>query len=336
MIESTVLYTEEIDDLELAVKELAAQAEGFEFQKNSVAILYMDAETEYEELYSMLKDKWNIPFVGMTAMAMLTGKQGYCKSEISIMILTSDNCKFAIGMTGNLNNDNYRDEIKNTYEMLEQELDGEEVKLVLTYGGKIPGMVGDDIVDAVDLLNKKVKLYGALASDAFKFQNYRVFCNDRIETVAQAFVLVTGDVNPKFISVNSISGKANFSYEVTKAEANQVYKLGNGTFLEALEKAGMKSDKTNVITDYIQSPFVITLDKANGLSVEALRNLTFLNHENESGAFLGGIPEGSTLEIGLINMDDVKSTVKKAFEEVFEWLKEEGKNCTTILCCKDE
>ena len=96
MIKSTVLYTEEIDDLELAVEELAAQAKGFEFQKNSVAILYMDAETEYEELYFMLKDKWNIPFVGMTAMAMLTGKQGYCKSGISIMILTSDNCKFLI------------------------------------------------------------------------------------------------------------------------------------------------------------------------------------------------------------------------------------------------
>ena len=331
MIKSIVLYTEEIDDLELAAEELTSQAQNFEFKKNNVAIVYMDAETEYKELYPLLKSKWDIPFVGMTAMAMLTGEQGYCKSGISMMILTSDDSKFAVGMTEKLDNENCKEEIKNTYERLEQELDGEEVKLVLTYGGKISGMVGDDIIDAVDVLNKNVKVYGALASDVFKFQDYRVFCNDKIEMMAQAFVLITGDINPKFISVNSISGKANFSYEVTRAKANQVYKLGNGSFLDALEKAGMKSDKTNVITDYIQSPFVLTLNKKDGLSIEVLRNLTYLDHENETGAFLGGVPEGTTLEIGLINMDDVRSTVKKAFEEALKWI--EGETCTTILCC---
>ena len=115
MIKSIVLYTEEIDDLELAAEELASQAQNFEFKKNNVAIVYMDAETEYKELYPLLKSKWDIPFVGMTAMAMLTGEQGYCKSGISMMILTSDDSKFAVGMTEKLDNGNCKEEIKNTH-----------------------------------------------------------------------------------------------------------------------------------------------------------------------------------------------------------------------------
>ena len=332
MIKSVVAYTEEIDDLEFAVEELTAQTQEFEFKKNSVAILFVDEDVEYEELYPMLKEKWDIPFVGSTAMAMLTGKQGYCKGGISVMILTSDDSKFSVGMTEPFNANNYKEKIKDAYEKIEQELDGEEVKLVLTYGGRTIGIVGDDIINAVDALDKNVKIYGALASDTFTFDSYKVFCNDQVEMVAQVFVLITGEINPRFISVNSISGKADFSYEVTEAEGSYVYKLGKDTFLDALDKAGMKSDKVDVITDYIQSPFLVSIDKPNGLTVGALRNLLTLDHEKKSGGFLGGIPEGCTLEIGLINMEDVKNSVKKAFEELNEWFKEEGKDCTTILC----
>lgn len=332
MINSIVVYTEEIDDLELAVEELTAQTKDFEFKKNSVAILFGDEDLEYDELYSMLKEKWNIPFVGSTAMAMLTDNQGYCKSGISVMIMTSDESKFSVGMTETIDINNYKEEIKNTYERLEQELDGEEVKLVLTYGAKISEIVGDEIIDAVEEVNKNVKIYGALASDTFTFESYRVFCNDREGNAAQVFVLITGEINPKVISVNSISGKANFSYEVTESEGNCIYRLGNDTFLDVLDKVGMSSDKVEVLNDYIHSPFIISVDKPNGANIEVLRSLLVLDHEKKSGGFLGGIPKDCTLEVGLINVDGVKNSVQKAFEELNEWLKEDGKNCTTILC----
>lgn len=333
MVKSIVLYTEEIDDLELAMEELSAQSSGFEFEKNSFGILFMDVETDYDELYELLREKWDIPFIGTTAIGMLNGCEGYCRSGISIMLLTSSDCRFSVGMTQNLNRDNYREQIAETYERLEQALDGEEVKLVLAFGGKAPEMAGDDIVDAIDALGRHVKVYGAIASDMFSFRDFRAMYNDRVEMNELTLVLIAGKIEPKFLSVQSLSGKVNFSYEVTKSEGNRVYRLGNGTFLEAMEKAGMGSEKAFVVSDFIQTPFITVLDKPGGIHVEALRNLTMLNHQDGSGMFLGGISEGSSLEIGLLNRGDVSDTVKKAFDEILEWLKTDGKDYGTILCC---
>ncbi|MBR6173733.1 MAG: FIST C-terminal domain-containing protein [Eubacterium sp.] len=330
---SVVLYTEEIDDIELAAEELLSQASGFEFRENSLGILFMDAEAEYEELYGLLREEWSFPIVGATAIGTLTGREGYCRSGISVMLMTADDCRFYVGMTEGLSVDNYREPIRQVYEGLEQDAGGEEIKLVLTFGGKAKGMSGDDIINALDELGKKVKVYGALASDMFTFSNYRAIYNDRIEFGEQVFVLITGNVNPKFLSIKSLSGKANFSYEVTKSEGNVVYRLGTGTFLEALEKSGLSTDKDLVVAEYIQTPFITSYEKPGGIHVEASRNLTQLNRQNGSGLFLGGISEGSSLEIGILNRDDVRSTVKKAFDEIIEWLKTEGTYCKTILCC---
>jgi len=330
---SIVLYTEEIDDVELAAEELFSQASDFKFMENSLGIIFLDVEAEYEELYGLLREKWDFPIVGATAIGTLTGREGYSRSGISVMLLTADDCRFAVGMTEGLSVEDYREPIRKTYEMLEQETGGEEVKLVFTLGGKAAGMSGDDIINALDELGKKVKVYGALASDMFTFSDYRAIYNDRIEFGEQVFVLITGNVNPRFLSIKSLSGKANFSYEVTQSKGNIVYRLGNGTFLEALEKSGFSADKDLVVAEYIQTPFITSYETSGGIHVEASRNLTMLNRRDGSGMFLGGISEGSSLEIGLLNRDDVRSTVKKAFDEIIEWLKTEGKDCKTILCC---
>jgi len=333
MINSRVLFTEEIDDPEIASEELFSQAEGFEFQDSTVAILFMDVETVYAELYEQLRTKWDFPIVAATAIGMLTDHLGYSRTGISVMLLTSSDCKFAAGMTEGVTCDNYIEPIKKTYEDLEKQLGGEEVKIALLFSGRPDGMCGDDIVNALDKVGKKVKVFGALASDMFSFADFRVALNDRIVMNEQVFILVSGNVDPKILRVMSISGKANFSYEVTKSSANLVYRLGNGTFLEALKNSGLGSDNELVAGEYIQTPFITKLKMPDGSEVEALRNLARLDQKDGSGMFLGAIAEGTSLEIGLLNRDDVKSSVKQAFDEILAWLDKEGKDCKTILCC---
>ena len=82
---------------------------------------------------------------------------------------------------------------------------------------------------------------------------------------------------------------------------------------------------------YILSPFVVDIEKEDGDRVEVARNLNQLNHEDGSGSFLGCVPEGAILNIGVINRDDVKYSVKKAFDTI---LAECGKDNThhTLLC----
>ena len=113
-MKSKVLFTSEMDDLELAVEELMTQAEGFEFKKNSIAIVYGE-DFEYEELFDRLREYWDFDIVGCTAMSMINGVCGYTIDGISVMILSADDCTFSTGITNTLTKSNYIDEITDAY-----------------------------------------------------------------------------------------------------------------------------------------------------------------------------------------------------------------------------
>ena len=331
---STVIYTEEIDDLEEAAEELFAQAEQFAFCKNSLAILFTEEETEYPELYRLLSAKWDFPIIGCTAMAMLLGKEGYCNTGISVMLLSADDCSFTVGMTDELNVNNYEEQIGDTYRALLAQTDA-EVKLVISYGGmltKEEDVAGDNLVSALNAAADGVPIYGGTASDGFSFDGFRVFCNGQVTKNGQVMALVTGEIRPKFVRVNSVENMASFSYEVTQSRNNVVYRLGNGTLLDALKKEDMVVDKADLLGDYLLSPFVVTVKQGDGEFVEVARNLSVLNQETGAGSFLGVIPEGAILNIGIINRADVKKSVEQAFDTIFQQIQESEYPYRTLLC----
>ena len=73
-MESIVVYTEEIDDLEYAARELVSGAEDFAFRKNTLGILFAEDETEFEELYGILSESWSFPIIGCSGMALMTAE----------------------------------------------------------------------------------------------------------------------------------------------------------------------------------------------------------------------------------------------------------------------
>lgn len=330
-MKSIVLYTEEIDEPSEAAEELFEQAEDFVFEKNSLGIIFADEELDYAEFYQCLSEKWSFPVIGTTALATLVGKQGCKESGISMMILTADDCTFAAGITTGLNPENYMEKLKDSYEKLSGQLPEKE-KLVLSYSVIIEGLVGDNIIDAIEAAGTEAPIYGALASDQLIFSNYKVYYNEMCEDSAQVMVLVSGNIDPKYICVRSISSKAHISYEVTEARDNQVFRLGNLKFLEALKQAGLDSKKDHVTTDYVLTPFVVTLKKEDGVTVEVSRNLSALDQKAGSGVFLGGVPEGSSLEVGVLSKEDVQSSVEQAFREMISYFSKEHEGHATILC----
>ena len=330
---SATAYTEEIDDLKEAAEDLFSQTEDFEFGKNSLAIVFAEVDTDYAGLYALLSERWNFPIIGSTAMAMFTGGEGYCSMGISVMILTADDCEFAVGMTKELYKDNYEQEIADVYGKLKSTLSSEP-KLILSYAGMVTDeehVPGDGLVDALDRAGGGVPVYGAAASDGFTFTDFRAFCNGEETRDGLVLVLVSGNIDPRVVCVNSIENKASFSYEITESKSNLIYRLGNNTFVDVLKKEGMEADKTEVLGDYILSPFMVTVDKGED-SVEVARNLAMLNHETGAGSFLGVMPERAILSIGLLNRSDVQDSVGKAFDEIFRVLEEPDNICHTLIC----
>ncbi|MBQ9377194.1 MAG: FIST C-terminal domain-containing protein [Schwartzia sp.] len=334
-MESITLYTEEIDDLKEATEELFEQLGDFRFRKNSLGILHFEEDTEYGELYELLSARLDFPIVGCTAMALFLGEQGYRGVGIAMMIMTADDCEFSADMTGELDVDNYKDEIAKTYRELRAKLPSEP-KLVITYGGVAlnqHNVAGDDVLAAIEACGKGIPIFGALASDSFTFEKLGVNFNGRTTRNGQIIVLVSGNIAPRFVTNNSVDNRSRSSYLVTESRSNQLMKLEDVTFVEMLKRENMAVDKENVIADYILSPFVLKIHRPNGDDIEIARSLSVLNLEEGSGTFLGAMPEGATLSIGLINRADVQKSVDKTFEKVFEFLRQPDNPYHTLICC---
>ena len=331
---SIVLYTQEIDNLNEAVEELFEQAKDFEFKQNSVALVFCEEDTEYPKLYEKLKEKWNIPFIGSTAMAMMNDKEGFCNVGISVLLLSADDCTFEAGISGKINLHNYEKEISEVYKPLSDKLNNEE-KMVIAYSviaTSDDAVCGDDLLNAISTVNPNVPIFGGLASDNFNFTGNRIFFNETESSDGIVMLLVSGNVKPKYVSINSIENRAMFSYEITESKGNRVFKLGEYSFIDILGKENITTDKSDVLGDFLLSPFVVSKKMPNGEDVESARNLSGLNHEDGSGLFLGAMPEGSMLGVGIINREDVQKSVKTALSKTLDDLDESEYTYSTFFC----
>ncbi|MBO6210120.1 MAG: FIST C-terminal domain-containing protein [Schwartzia sp.] len=333
-MDSIVVYTEEIDEPREAAAELLVQTWEFPLKKHSLALIFSEEEANLPKLCQILAEHWDFPIVGCTAMGMLA-RQGYFGIGTFVLLMTADDCFFAAGMAGGLDTDNYREKIIQTYKSIEAALPSPP-KLILSYGGVFNAeqhVAADDVVDAIsEAAGKNVPLFGGLAADGFNLNGFRVFCNGEVEKHGQLLILIAGAVDPKFVTINSVETRANFSYEVTESSHNEVKRLGDGTFLEALKHEDMAVDKTNVLGDYLLSPFVLTINRENGDSVEVARNLSMLDQETGSGTFLGAVPEGSILSVGIISRTDVQKSVRQAFNVIFDEIEASKGKYKTLLC----
>ena len=334
-MDSVVLYTEEIDDLQEAAKDLFEQANAFPLKKNSVALLYAEEYTDFPALFALLSKRWDFPIVGCTALAMLLPGKGSRRIGISVMLMTGDDVFFAVGMTCELNRTNCEEEIARTYAATKTQLPSEE-KLILTFGGmpvQDDHISGDETIAAIEkACGKQVPIFGALASDGVTCDNARVFCNGKTGVHSQAFLLIAGAIEPKVIEVNSIENRANFTYKVTESNRNNVFRLGEGTFLEALKHENIVVKTGTIINDYLLSPFILRLSYGNGDVVEVARTIFKLDSETGSGTFLGSVPEGSILGVGIINRSDVQKSVAQACEKIIEAISAAPGRYNTMLC----
>ena len=333
-MDSIVIYTEEIDDVREGVAELLVQTWEFPLKKHSLALIFAEEETNFPKFCSILAEHWDFPIVGCTAMGML-GREGYYGIGIFILLMTADDCFFAADMAQNLNKNNYKAEIAKTYKSLAASLPSPP-KLILSYGGMFPAeehVAGDDVVNAIsEAAGRNIPLFGALAADGFTFNGFRICCNGETVQTGQLIILIAGAIEPKFVTINSVENRANFSYEVTEASHNEVIRLGSGTFLEALKHEDMAVDKTDVLGDYLLSPFVLTINRENGDVVEVARNLSVLDHDAGTGTFLGAVPEGSIMSVGIISRTDVQKSVRQAFDVIFEEVASSKGKYKTLLC----
>ena len=88
-------FTNEVDDIDLAVSELSAGIDTSLFMKNTCGIIFCGFEPDMDALVTALHQTFDFPFLGCTGVGILS-TQGYSQSSISLLVLTAGEQDFHV------------------------------------------------------------------------------------------------------------------------------------------------------------------------------------------------------------------------------------------------
>lgn len=316
---SCTLYTEEIDDLQLAAEEMAQQLkEKMRLSRHSCGILFCDIETDEVAFVELFKQYYNFPIMCVTSVAMLESEVGYVDTGISLLVMTAEDCSFAIGLTEEINQDNLDSCIEEAFTRIKGE---QEEKLVLCYAPVMSYFTGDEIVECFGKITD-APLFGGMASDGFTISDNRIAFNGISCRNRVGIIVISGNVKPLFQREYSIINTKDIMHEVTKSERNEVFELENKNFVEVLSRTGVNVSEEDVYLSFVGTVFEALVNVGDE-KISVMRDLSVLNQEKRSGIFLGNVPEGSKMRLCLLNKEAISSSVKRTFEDVFYQMSQE-------------
>ncbi|MCR5093573.1 MAG: FIST C-terminal domain-containing protein [Lachnospiraceae bacterium] len=331
MMRSLQAFTNEVDDIALAVNELKAGIDPSCFMKNTCGIVFCGFEPDMDALVKALREAFDFPFFGCTGIGIFsTG--GYSQSSISLLVLTADDVEFSIGMTEEIAGPEDIPRFADTYKECRSRLSCDD-RLIFTYVPWLTNIMFDDIVRLLDEESHQVPVYGGIASDGWTFDSTWVFTDQGISQSRGVMMVLGGNIRPIFTIEHSTTLTTNLHKVVTKAEGTVVYELDGKPVTDFIEEMGLITDKTSVILDFLGTPFLATQKTRDGDEIDTLRCLGVIDHENKSCGYIGKIEEGSELNMVLISKEDIEKSVKAAFEEILTRIRESGDYQYSSIFC---
>ncbi len=111
MIEMYTARTSEIDEIDDAVTEVISQLDLAALKKNTAGLFFCHMDFVDSGVVAALCKALPFSTIGMSSMASADG-HGYGLFDLTLTVLTSDEVNFEAGMTENITQDNYVDEIE--------------------------------------------------------------------------------------------------------------------------------------------------------------------------------------------------------------------------------
>lgn len=332
MLKSRVVFTNQIDDTELAARELIRLAlDGFELSRHSAGILFCYSDMEVDALARQVGEGLDFGVVGCTCIASMEQEQGFHDMAATLTILTSDDCEIATAVSAPVTPQNVRQQVRDTYQSMEDKL-GRAPGLVFA----LPPYMLDIMLDIYPVcLNEVapgVPVIGGLPSyNATGDVNVTISCG---ETAADRLVLlgVGGDIRPVFSVQNVTSDDVNRKRKVTLAKDNKVYTVGGQPFTEYMEEIGLQVEKLsqgNATITFVSNPLLLE-SAEDGYSFA--RTLHEVDPTEGSGTAIGAIPEGAVLSICSLKSDQIVSAAARGMDELKRLMaQQEGYAYSTVL-----
>ncbi|MDL2258757.1 FIST C-terminal domain-containing protein [Eubacteriales bacterium OttesenSCG-928-K08] len=319
MIKMLTAHTYEIDDADVALKELLEQLNmENNLLKNSIGLLTCYAEFCDNELLELLSNALPFDFMGATTLANATGNE-IGQMMLTLSVLTSDTLNFSAAFSEPLESDKIKDQLKVAYDSASAKLSGKPSAMLTT----IPlfyDKANDDVVNILNDISGGIPIFGTIAVDHMPdYSLTRSIFNAQLSRNAICLLLIEGDFEPTFFMA-SVNNDKIFKQRdiITSSADNQLYEVNNMDVLSYIQSLGLAKD--GVIEGVNSIPFMIDFNDGTPPVARAIFALTPEGHAICGGA----MPEWATLSIASIDDDDVVSTAKDIVHQALSTGKRNG------------
>ncbi|MDR1482872.1 MAG: FIST C-terminal domain-containing protein [Synergistaceae bacterium] len=319
-------YTSEIDDVDAAVSEILEQLklEG-DLRGNSIGIVTCYSDFIESGVLSALCDALPFKVIGSTTLSnAVPGSKG--NMLLTLVVLTGDDVSFQIGLTEPISSEN-EDSLSEAYEAARAGL-GCQPSLMLSFVPLLMNVSSDFYVDVFTRISGGVPNFGMLAVDHNSdYHESQVICDGSAYADRYAFVLVSGNITPRFFRSSVLPGKIyREKGVVTASKGNHLQTVNDKPVADFLQSLGLKKDKDGTIIGINSFPLIVDYNDGAIPVVRAVYAQT-----PEGYAVCGGdIPVGATLSIGFLDEKEVIATAVATLEAVAA----SGEfNCALICSC---
>ncbi|MDR0855393.1 MAG: FIST C-terminal domain-containing protein [Christensenellaceae bacterium] len=315
-------FTEEVDDKDLAVKELLEQLDVATLSKNSVGIIFTCVDFVDSGVIDALRGALPFDYVGMTTMAEATDKT-FGKYVLSVGVLTSDDCEFVTTMTPAITLATYEKDIIDTYKDAKAKL-GDDPKFILSFFPYVYNVSGHNLLDTLTKVSGVPVCGSVTMGDDFTYDACGSFFNGGLDKFGMTMLLVKGNVEPKFISSAFSENKVtltNMCGIVTKSEGCHVKTVNDIPFVKYVRECGLELTQENSTT----LPLLFDLhDGANSIAVGAYKV-----YDDGSVMVASPIPEGSSLTFGQLSVNSINESLESGITKI----KDSGNEALILMPC---
>ncbi len=311
--------TTETYDIDYLCEELEKQVtDNVTFGSRTMGIAICDSTIDYHEVMKRLSKIYSFDIYGATALAFI-GIHSVQDISVSFMIITGDEeLVGSMALSEPWTEENKEQVVSDAYKLALERI-GEKPKMMITLQPFSTDITADFTTEVLDRVSDHCPVYGAVSSADLSTNISGIFVNGEFYTDRILINMLGGGIQPRFAVAEVDLPISNKKVVITKSDKNVVYKVGEDTFLEFMEKSGLIIEPSYVlesfIATYTSSPVIVYM-KENGKMAGKIRNIIHIDYDTGAVALTGEMPEGCELTIAVLKREDVIKSSKAGFEDL--------------------
>jgi hypothetical protein len=311
--------TAQIDDPDAAVAEILEQIDPERnLLKNSVGLVACNYEFIDVGTLEALEKALPFEIAGITTLGSAAGGL-YGQDYLSLSALTSDDVRFSGAVTGELTKENLEQEADGAFNRAKDAL-GSSPAFILAYMPSVPNLGSAAFCGTIKRICADTPVFGSFSSDqTLDFHESRVIYNGNAYRKSMAFVLMEGEVHPRFF-VTSIPER-NIREQrdtITDSDGAILKQVNHMPVIDYLTGLGLAKDGTVEVLSSV--PLIVNYNDGTKPAAIAIYEITAEGYARCSV----DVPVGATLNIGALDYESIMETAETTVSRLLEYKDSNG------------